>query len=392
VSERQAEIKRRTAAEAACPFDLERGPMLRVQLLRLSPEEHALLVTMHHIVSDGWSIGVLISEVVALYTAFVRGEASPLAELPIQYADFAHWQRNWLQGEVLSAQFDYWRAELTGAPALLNLPLDRTRSKTTEHYAETHSFEIPADLANALKQLGQERDATLFMVLHAAFLSLLHYHTGEVDIVIGTDIANRNKVELEGLIGFFVNQLVLRADVSGDPTFAELLGRVRKVALGAYAHQHLPFDTLVEMLNPERSMLHAPLFQVKLVLVNTPLPPMELSGLTLNFLYVKPEMAKFDLIFSLREDVTGLHVKVEYSTGLFDVSTIMRIAGGFVKILIHIVEYPNARLSEISKLLADLDAQTQSMLQAEFKGMRRQKLKDLVPKPIVSPQSQSQTN
>src|SRR5262249_37077403 len=155
----------------------------------------------------------------------------------------------------------------------------------------------------------------------------------------GTDIANRNKVELEGLIGFFVNQLVLRTDVSGDPTFAKLLARVRKVALGAYAHQHLPFDALVEMLNPERSMLYAPLFQVKLVLVNTPLPPMELSGLTLNFLEVEPETAKFDLMFTLREDATDLKCKVEYSTGLFDATTITRIAGGFVKILSHIVEY-----------------------------------------------------
>jgi hypothetical protein len=391
-SERHAETERRATVEAARPFDLEGGPLLRLQLLRLSPEEHALLVTMHHIVSDGWSIGVLIREVSALYAAYVRGEESPLAELPIQYADFAHWQRTWLQGEVLSAQFDYWRAELADAPALINLSLDRPRLKTTEHHAATHSFEIPAGLMNALKQLGQERDATLFMVLYAAFLSLLHYHTGEVDIVIGTDVANRNKVEVEGLIGFFVNQLVLRTDVSGDPTFEELLGRVRKVALGAYAHQHLPFDALVEMLNPERSMLHSPLFQVKLVLVNTPLPPVELSGLSLSLLEVKPKTAKFDLMFTLREDVTGLKCKVEYSTGLFDLATITRMAEGFVKIPAHIVEYPTARLSEISKLLADLDTQTQSMLQAEFKGIRRQKLKNLVPKPIVSPQSQSQTN
>jgi non-ribosomal peptide synthetase component F len=238
---------------------------------------------------------------------------------------------------------------------------------------------------NALKQFGQEREATLFMVLHASFLSLLHYHTGEVDLVIGTDVANRNQIEIEGLIGFFVNQLVLRVDVSGDPTFEELLGRVRKVALGAYAHQHLPFDALVEMLNPDRSMLHSPLFQVKLVLQNTPLPPMELTGLTLNPLEVEPETAKFDLMFTLHEEATGLRCKVEYSTGIFAATTITRMAAGFVKIPGHIVEYPTARLSEISKLLADLDTQQQSTLQAEFKGMRRQKLKNLVPKPIVSP-------
>jgi hypothetical protein len=353
----------------------------------VSAEEHVFVVTMHHIISDGWSIGVLIREVAELYSAYVRGEESPLEELPIQYADCARWQRNWLQGEVLAAQLDYWRAELAGAPAVINLPLDRPRLKTTEHRAATHSLEIPAGLTDALKQFGQERDATLFMVLHASFLSLLHYHTGDVDIVIGTDVANRNQIELEGLIGFFVNQLVLRVDVSGDPTFTELLGRVRQVALGAYAHQHLPFDALVEMLNPERSMPHSPLFQVKLVLQNTPRPPMELTGLTLNLLEVEPETARFDLMFTLHEDVTGLKCKVEYRTGIFDATTITRMAAGFVKIPGHIVEYPTARLSEISKLLADLDTQQQSMLQAEFKGMRRQKLKNLVPKPIVSQQS-----
>ena len=383
----EEEIQRLSPLEARRAFDLSHGPLLRTKLLRVSAEEHVFLVTMHHIISDGWSIGVLIREVAALYSAYVRGEESPLEELPIQYADFAPWQRNWLQGEVLAAQLDYWRAELAGAPAVINLPLDRPRLKTTEHRVATHSLEIPAGLTDALKQFGQERDATLFMVLHASFLSLLHYHTGEVDIVIGTDVSNRNQIELEGLIGFFVNQLVLRVDVSGDPTFAELLGRVRQVALRAYAHQHLPFDALVEMLNPERSMSHSPLFQVKLVLQNTPRPPMELTGLTLNLLEVEPETARFDLMFTLHEDVTGLKCKVEYRTGIFDATTITRMAAGFVKIPGHIVEYPTARLSEISKLLADLDAQQQSMLQAEFKGMRRQKLKNLVPKPIVSQQS-----
>jgi hypothetical protein len=346
-----------------------------------------VLLTMHHIISDGWSMGVLIREVTALYSAHVHGEESPLEKLPVQYADFAQWQRTWLQGEVLSAQLDYWRAALAGAPEVIKLPLDRPRLRTTKHRAATHSFEMSVDLTDALKRLGQERDATLFMVLHTAFLSLLHYHTGEVDIVVGTDVANRDRIELEGLIGFFVNQLVLRVNMSGDPTFEELLGRVRNVALGAYAHQHLPFDALVEVLNPERSVLHSPLFQVKLVLQNTPRPAMELVGLTLNLLEVEPETAKFDLMFTLYEDVTGLKCQVEYSTGIFDATTITRMAAGFVKVLGHIGDYPTASLSEISKLLADLDTQQQSMLQVEFKGMRRQKLKNLVPKPIVSRQS-----
>jgi hypothetical protein len=340
---------------------------------------------MHHIITDGWSTGVLIREVAALYSAYMRGEESPLEKLPVQYADFAQWQRTWLQGEVLSAQLDYWRAELVGAPAVLNLPLDRPRLPTTARHRATHSFEIPVGLMDALKQLGQERDATLFMVLHAAFLSLLHYHTGEVDIVMGTDVANRHKAELEGLIGFFVNQLVLRVDVNGDPTFEELLGRVRKVDLGAYAHQHLPFDALVETLNPERTMLYSPLFQVKLVLQNTPLPQVELAGLTLDLYEVEPATAKFDLLFNLQEDVKGLKSQVEYSTGIFDATTITRMAEGFGKILGHIVKHSTARLSELSKLLADFDTEQRSMLQAEFKGRRREKLKNLVPKPIVSP-------
>lgn len=378
------EIQRLSRLEMQRAFDLKHDALLRTKLLRVSAEEHVVLVTMHHIISDGWSVGVLIREVAALYSAYMRGEESPLEKLPVQYADFAQWQRTWLQGEVLSAQLNYWRAELAGAPAVLNLPLDRPRLPTTEHHRGTHSFEIPAGLTDALKQLGQERDATLFMVLHAAFLSLLHYHTGEVDIVIGTDVANRHKVELEGLIGFFVNQLVLRVDVNGDPAFEELLGRVRKVALGAYAHQHLPFDALVETLNPERNMLHSPLFQVKLVLENIPLQQVDLAGLTWDLFEVEPATAKFDLLFNLREDAHGLKCQVEYSTGIFDTTTITRMAAGFVKIVGHIVEHSTARLSELSKLLADLEMEQQSMLQAEFEGMRRQKLKNLVPKPIVS--------
>ena len=378
------EIQRLSRLEARQAFNLRHGALLRTKLLRVSAEEHVVLLSLHHIISDGWSIGVLIREVAALYSAYMRGEESPLEKLPVQYADFAQWQRTWLQGQVLAAQLDYWRAELAGAPAVLNLPLDRPRLPATGRHRATHPFEIPVGVMDALKQLGHERDATLFMVLHAAFLSLLHYHTGEVDIVIGTDVANRHKVELEGLIGFFVNQLVLRVDVSGDPAFPELLARVRKVDLGAYAHQHPPFDAVVEALNPERSMLHSPLFQVKLLLQNTPLPQVELAGLTLDLFEIEPATAKFDLLFSLREDVTGLQCQVEYNSDIFDATTITRMAAGFVKIAGHIAEHPTAGLSEIAKLLADFDMEQQSMLQARLEGMRRQKLKNLVPKPIVS--------
>ena len=380
-----AETQRRAAAEAHLPFDLAVGPLLRTQVLRFSESEHVLLLTMHHIVSDGWSIGVLIREVAALYEAYAQGAESPLEELPIQYADFSHWQREWLRGEVLEKELTYWRGTLAGAPTVTNLPTDRPRSTNTAYHGAKHSLEIPLGLTEALKQLGQRKDATLFMMLQTVFLSLLHYHTREVDLVVGTDVANRNWAEVEGLIGFFANQLVLRTNLRGDPTFEELLGRVRDVALGAYAHQHLPFDTLVEELNPERSLLYSPLFQVKLVLQNAPLPPMKLSGLTLTLLDVENETAKFDLMFSFREVAEGLTCNVEYSTKLFDARTVARFARGFVNILSHVVEHPAARLSELSKLLAESDSQQQSMLQEEFKGMRRRKLKNVVPKPIVSP-------
>ena len=267
---REAEVLRLAQLEASRPFDLWRGPLLRVGLLRLGKEEHVALVTMHHIVSDGWSMGVFINEVATLYAAYVRGEESPLEELPIQYADFAHWQRGWLQGEVLAAQLDYWRAELADAPTVIDLPIDKPRPPVQTYRGAYQPLQLSAALSAQLRDLSRRHGATLFMTLLAAFDLLLCRYAGQEQVLVGTPIANRNRSEIEGLIGFFVNTLVLRGDVRGNPSFSELLRRVRETALSAYAHQDLPFEKLVEELQPERDMSRSPLFQVMFVLQNAP--------------------------------------------------------------------------------------------------------------------------
>ena len=243
-----SEVAGRAQAEAARPFDLASGPLLRTTLLRLGDEDHVLLVTMHHIVSDGWSLGVLVRELMALYDgATPMGELPTLAPLAVQYADFALWQRNWLQGEVLDEQLGYWRERLAGVPPL-ELPTDRPRPAVASHRGATHAFVLPAALTGRLRRVGREQGATLYMTLLAAFEALLHRYTGQKDIAIGTPIANRTDEKLEPLIGFFVNTLVLRANVEGNPSFVELLARVQKEALGGYAHQEVPFERLVDEL------------------------------------------------------------------------------------------------------------------------------------------------
>src|SRR6185369_4694917 len=248
------EAQRIAVEEARLPFDLERGPLLRARLLQLSEEEHVLLVTMHHIVSDGWSMGVLVREVAALYTAFSTGQPTSLEELPIQYADYAVWQREWLRGEVLERQLSYWREQLAGAPAVLELPGDHPRPSMQGFRGSFEPVTVPAEVTARLKELSRREGVTLFMLLLGAWQVLLSRYAGAEDIVVGTPIANRQRGEVEGLIGYFVNALALRTDLSGDPSFRELLRRVREVALGAYLHQDVPFEKLVEELQPERAL------------------------------------------------------------------------------------------------------------------------------------------
>ena len=267
---RKAEARRLIDEEAQRPFDLEQGPLFRASLLRLSEEDHILLLSLHHIVSDGWSQGVLRRELVALYRAGCHGQPSELPDLPLQYADYAVWQRQWLQGAALARQVDYWKAHLAGAPSFLELPTDRPRPAVKSFRGARRGLQLSQALTSSLSELSQREGATLFMTLLAAFQTLLYHYSGQSDIVVGTPIANRTRSEVEGLIGLFMNTLALRGDLSGDPRFTALLGRVRESALGAYAHQDLPFEKLVEELKPERSLSHSPVFQVMLILQNAP--------------------------------------------------------------------------------------------------------------------------
>ena len=282
--ERESETLRLATEEARRPFDLSRGPLLRGTLLRLAEQEHVLLLTLHHIISDGWSMGVLFRELSALYDAFSTGKPSPLAELPLQYPDFAVWQREWLQGEVLEGQLSYWKNQLADAPAVLELPTDRPRPPVQSYRGARQSMVLSGELNEALKTLSRQQGVTLFMTLLAAFQTLLHRYTQHDDIIVGSPIAGRNRTEIEGLIGFFVNTLVLRTDLSADPSFRQLLGRVRKAALDAYAHQDLPFEKLVEELHPQRNFSHSPLFQVMFAFQNVPMTELRLTGLTVNSL------------------------------------------------------------------------------------------------------------
>ena len=354
-SEKEARTLRLATEEAQRPFDLSCGPLLRVMLLRLGAEEHVLLLTMHHIVSDGWSMGVFFREVAALYDAFSSGKPSPLAELPIQYADFAHWQRQWLQGEVFEEQFSYWSRQLAGS-SMLQLPHDRPRPAVQTFRGARQSIVLSPKLTEALKALSRREGATLFMTLLAAFQALLHRYTAQDDIVVGSPIANRNRAEIEGLIGFFVNSLVMRTDVSGNPTFRELLGRVREVTLGAYAHQDLPFERLVEELQPGRDMSQNPLFQVMIALQNAPMSDLELSGLTLNPLRFDSERTRFALEVHFWEKPDRLTGSFVYSIDLFEATTIARMMGHLQTLLESVATDPLQRISDLL-LLADKERQ-----------------------------------
>jgi hypothetical protein len=335
------------------PFDLSSGPLLRARLLRLSQQEHVALFVMHHIISDGWSMGVLVREIATLYDAFMRERPSPLPELPVQYADFAAWQRDWLQGEVLESQLDYWRKQLGPHPPELILPLDRPRPPVQTHNGARVSFTIAAETQRQLNALSRREGVTIFMTLLAAFQTLLYRYSSQEDIVVGTDMANRNRAETENVIGFFVNMLVLRTDLSGNPTFRELLARVREVSLGAYAHQDLPFDRLVDELEPERDPSRNPLFQAVFVLQNNPTHELKLAGITLSPFRFESNSVQFDLILTLIEGRDGIAGTVSYNTDLFDESTISEMANRYQTLLQAIVEDPGQRIADVRLTATD---------------------------------------
>lgn len=344
--EREIEIRHRAAEEASRPFDLAEGPLLRVGLLELSAEDRVVLFTMHHIVSDGWSMDVLIRELTLLYQAFVAGSPSPLGDLPIQYSDFSEWQRDWLQGDVLNGQLDFWKGQLAGIPQSLELPTDRPRSAQESFEGGSHSFVLPERLYQSLKVVCEREDATPFMVLLGTFQTLLSRYSGQTDIVVGSSVANRNRAQIEGLIGFFVNTLVLRADLSANPTFKDLIRQVRDTVLKAYDHQDLPFEKIVDELNPERSRNTNPLFQVGFSLHHVASQTMELPRVTLSPVKIEGVTAKFDLsleMFDSSQGITGLFV---YKKALFDASTIARMADHFLILLGGMIEDVRSRVLE----------------------------------------------
>ncbi len=351
VREAGREAARLAGEEALRPFDLARGPLLRSTLLRLGEDDHVLCFTLHHVVSDGWSRGVLVREVSALYAASTRGEEPRLPELPVQYADYAVWQRARLSGETLEAQIAYWRERLAGAPPLLEIPTDRPRATGQSPRAGSHRFALPAGVTQGLRALSRKEGATLFMTVLAGWQALLARYAGEEDVVVGSPIAGRTRVETEGLIGFFVNMLPLRADLSGDPTWAALLRRVREGALEAYAHQELPFERLVEELSVERSLAHAPLFQVTFALDRSG----DHDALTLGDLVPEPfgggaGVARFDLDLTVRDGREALAGALAYRAELFDAETIARMAGHLETLLEEMAAEPARRLSELSLL------------------------------------------
>ncbi|PSB19673.1 non-ribosomal peptide synthetase [Phormidesmis priestleyi ULC007] len=348
------------------PFHLVKEPLLRVQLWRLHDTEHLLLLALHHIIFDEWSSGVLIRELGELYAALVEDKPAALPELPIQYADFAHWQREWLQGEMLNTQLRYWRQQLKNVP-LLDLPGAAARSLRQSHRGASQLLELPQWLLNALEELSQQAGVTLFMTLLAAFQTLLHRYTGQEDIAIGSPIANRHRSELEGLIGFLVNSLVLRTSLAGDPTFRELLERVREVTLAAYAHQDLPFEKLVEELQPVRSLGQNPLFQVVFALQNTPMEQLVLPGLVLSPVQFETKTARFDLelyVWKCTDNFRnlwgkgwqqsdGLRGVIVYNTDLFDSATIASLRHHFQTLLEGIVANPDTHLSALPLLTSE---------------------------------------
>jgi alpha-ketoglutarate-dependent taurine dioxygenase len=383
ISEATRETQARCLAmdEAGRPFDLASGPLVRGLLLRLHEEEHVLLLTIHHIVADAYSLGVLTSELTALYKAFSAGEVSPLSALLIQYSDFAAWQREWLQGEALEPQVSYWKNQLAGSPPLLEIPTDRPRSQAQSFDGAAIPFELPAALTESLRSLSRRERCTLFMTLLAAFNVLLHRYSGQEDIVVGADIANRNRRELKGLIGFFVNMLVVRTDLSGNLTFLELLDRVRKVTSESYAHQDLPFDKLVERLQPERQPGYSPFFQVVFNYYLAFTDGLDLPGLTITDLNLDHEISRFDLSLFISDGAEKVSGCWRYSTALFDAATVEQMHGRFEALLHRIAEQPEIRLNSLD-ILTEAEKLERSETQKQLKKSNFDKFKKTRPKAI----------
>ncbi|RYZ35944.1 MAG: amino acid adenylation domain-containing protein, partial [Myxococcaceae bacterium] len=347
-TEREADAKRRGLAESRRPFNLEQGPVIRALLMKLGAEEHVLVVHVHHIVSDGWSLGVLVREMTALYEAFRQGRTPALPELPVQYADYAVWQRNWLQGKVLEAQLDWWKQQLAGASHVLDLPIDKPRPALVSQRGATVPVRLSRALSEQVETLAQREGATPFMVLLAAFQTVLHRYSGQDDVLVGSPIANRGHAETEGLIGFFVNTLVLRGSFGARPSFRQLIAQVRTTTLGAYEHQDLPFERLVESLQATRDLSRTPLFQVLFALQNAPVPELALPGLSVTGAHFGArELSQFELVLDLNRDAEGFVGRLQYVTDLFEPATIERLATHLRILLETVLARPDLPLADV---------------------------------------------
>jgi amino acid adenylation domain-containing protein len=373
-AEREKAAHRLLEQEAATPFDLTKDPIVRYRLLKLADEDHILVVSTHHIADDGWSTGIWLRELAEFYGAALDGKVPQLPPLEIQYADYAVWQRDWLQGEVLDQQVAYWRKLLDGAPAVLVIPPDRPRPEKPTFRGAMHRFLLPRGVLEAVRMLSRQQGSTAFMIMLAGLQTLIFHYTKQPDIVLGTDLANRTTVQTEALIGFFVNLLALRTDLSGDPTFIELIARVREVTLGAYAHQDVPFDKLVEELQPERSLGHNPLVQVLFVQQNTPRSAKPMPGLTMNW-FPMDVPSKFDMAVFVSETEKGIAGNWVYRSDLFDASTIARMAGMYQTVLERATANPAMRLSELVAILAEENQKHLALQHQEFRQAGSQKLK-----------------
>jgi amino acid adenylation domain-containing protein len=378
-SERESGARAVAAEEARTPFDLAQGPLLRARLLRLDNEDHVLLLTMHHIVSDAWSAGVFFQELGTLYSAYLEGKPSPLPELPIQYADYAVWQRNWLQGKVLEEQLSYWREHLRGAPPLLELPSDRPRPEVRRFAGAYERILLSREIASRVQVFSQQQGVTAFMTMLGAFKALLARYSGQEHIVLGTDIANRTTSETERLIGFFINLLPLHTDLSGDPSFRELVLRVREVALGAYAHQDIPFDKLVEDLQPERKLSHNPIVQALFVMQNIPSSGRQMAGLELEAFAAPLTHSKFDLAVFMQYTGAETFAHWVYSTELFERETILRMASHFETLLGHAILQSDSRLSQL-EIYSPEEKQQREQEKKQRKQSQRKKLMAIQPK------------
>ena len=356
VNERETKATHKAREEALVPFDLSKGPMIRAKLLRLNSEDHIIVLSWHHIVSDGWSTGVLMMEVAQLYESFSNDQPSLLPELPIQYADFAQWQQEYLQGDVLAKQQDYWKNQLADSPPMLELPTDRPRPTAPVFYGAHLRFQLSKKISDALRAISRQEEATLFMTLLAAFKTLLHHYTGQKDLCVGSPIANRDQGETEGLIGFFVNVLAMRTKFYDNPTFRQLLQRVRLVAMDAYAHQALPFERIVEELKIPRDVSYNPLFQVLFDVQNVSTQQLKLPGLTLKPMELESGTVKFDLVLSLEDNPANINGVIGYNKVLFEESTIQRMIEHFKKLLESIASNPDQRISEL-QILGDAERQ-----------------------------------